>query len=80
MVVIDRPLRKDAKPEEYDMNMHRNDVYDGIRCEIDWLFSLIIFDYMHYIEHVVFNWPIVDDIMISKGFNIQLYDSTWYCV
>ena len=30
LVVIDRFLGKDAKTEEYDINMHRNNVYDGI--------------------------------------------------
>ena len=28
-------IRKDAKPEEYDMNRRRNDVYDGIWCAFD---------------------------------------------
>ena len=29
------PTGKDAKPEEYDINMHRTDVYDDIRCAVD---------------------------------------------
>ena len=71
--MIDRLLGKDAKPEEYDVNMHRNDVYNGIWCAFDCLFTLIIFDYLHYsMRHVVVKWSIVDDIVISEC-------STWYC-
>ena len=30
VIVIDRLRRKDAKPEEYHVNMRRKNVYDGI--------------------------------------------------
>ena len=29
------PIAKDAKPEEYDVNIRRNDVYNDICCAFD---------------------------------------------
>ena len=69
---MDRLLSKDANPEEYDLNMGWNDVYDAFDvCLIDYLlwsyWLLALFD---EICCVVVKWSFVDDIMKSECFNL----------